>query len=403
MQKIRTLLFFVLSSLLSVSIYGQNINKLINGTSVEDKNFKISFPIEIKGTSIFVRPIIQGKEYKMLFDTGAITTISSEMKESLNLKAIKESKVYDIDDKSNKMTYVKIDSLSLEGISFYDIAAVELDHKAVMAFKCKGFDGILGANVLRQAVWQIDMTAKTITFTNSINSLAIPANIPKTKLYIGVGGVPSITTYIGKEKVFNTVVDYGFDGGISMNSRLFNNILKIKSDLKYITGSGSTFTGIYGDVIVPKYYTAVIDDFKIGDFVVPKDYVFFNTNYSRSIGTSFLSKYIITLSWKEKTMWFEPQEKASEKETYTGFGYRYGLKGENVYVNSIYENSEATAQGLEIGDQIIGINGVDYTDLSSEKQCEILYSERGNIQNITVKRGGKLLNFTLHLKVLLQP
>lgn len=213
MNKIKIWVFGIFLSGLSLTMHAQNINKLINNTTVDQKDFKITFSIEVKGASIFVKPLIQGKEYKMLFDTGAVTTISSDMKESLRLKPIKERKVYDIDDKSNKMMYVKIDTLSLEGINFYNVAAIELDHKAVAAFKCKEFDGILGANVLRKVVWQIDMKAKTITFSNALNSLTILPNTPKTKLYIGVGGVPSITTYIGKEKVYNTVLDYGFDGG----------------------------------------------------------------------------------------------------------------------------------------------------------------------------------------------
>lgn len=226
MNKLKIWVCGIFLSGLSLTMHAQNINKLINKTTIDQKDFKITFPIEVNGASIFVKPTIKGKEYKMLFDTGAVTTISSEMKESLRLKSIKESKVYDIDDKSNKMMYVKIDTLSLEGINFYNVAAIDMDHKAVVAFKCKGFDGILGANVLRKVVWQIDMKAKTITFSNALNSLKISPNIPQIKLYIGVGGVPSITTYIGKEKVYNTVLDYGFDGGISMNSSLFIKLLK---------------------------------------------------------------------------------------------------------------------------------------------------------------------------------
>ncbi|SDH67128.1 aspartyl protease family protein [Myroides phaeus] len=400
MNKLKIWVCGIFLSGLSLTMHAQNINKLINKTTIDQKDFKITFPIEVNGASIFVKPTIKGKEYKMLFDTGAVTTISSEMKESLRLKSIKESKVYDIDDKSNKMMYVKIDTLSLEGINFYNVAAIDMDHKAVVAFKCKGFDGILGANVLRKVVWQIDMKAKTITFSNALNSLKISPNIPQIKLYIGVGGVPSITTYIGKEKVYNTVLDYGFDGGISMNSSLFIKLLKNKKDVKYIEGIGSTLTGLYGDVIVPRYYTAVIDDLKIGDVIVPKDYVFFNTNYSRSIGASFLRNYKVTLSWKEKTMWLEPHERVN-KEVYKGFGYRYALRGNNVYINSIYKNSEAAKKGLQLGDQIVAINGVSYTDLNSEEQCKVLYSERGFTQDITIKRGEVIINKKLEMREML--
>ncbi|WP_158211125.1 PDZ domain-containing protein [Myroides phaeus] len=170
--------------------------------------------------------------------------------------------------------------------------------------------------------------------------------------------------------------------------------------MKYIEGTGSTLTGLYGDVIVPKYYTAVIDDFSIGNFAVPKDYVFFNTNYSRSIGASFLKNYKVTLSWKEKTIWFEPME-AENKEAYKGFGYRYALRGENVYINSIYADSEAAAKGLQIGDQIVAINGVGYTNLNSEEQCKVLYSERGDTQDITIKRGEVIITKKLEMREML--
>ncbi|MCD4792125.1 MAG: PDZ domain-containing protein [Bacteroidales bacterium] len=48
------------------------------------------------------------------------------------------------------------------------------------------------------------------------------------------------------------------------------------------------------------------------------------------------------------------------------------MKDEKLLVGFIYKNSPASKSKINVGDQIISINGIDYTNISKQQYCDIL-------------------------------
>ena len=67
-----------------------------------EKNFKVTFPFEMKNGYIVVKAKIKNKDYNFILDTGTPNLVSKEFAESLNLKIIDSVKASDVFD--NKRT-----------------------------------------------------------------------------------------------------------------------------------------------------------------------------------------------------------------------------------------------------------------------------------------------------------
>lgn len=388
-----------LSSFLCTS---QNIKKLLKKGSIEDKVFKSTFKYEPYGNAIFVKVLIKGKTYRLLFDTGAVTAISPRMVEELNLEIVGKEEVYDLGNTSKNLNFVKIDTINLNGINFFDTGAAVLDIEAVKDFKCTGIDGFLGANFMRNAVWEIDMVKHEITFASTIDSIIIPEDTPHAKIFIGYDGTPAITAYLGNEKLYSTMIDYGYGGGISLFSYDFKKLREENADIKYVkSNGGSTVAGVYGDIKTSTTYKAIVDSFKTGDFEAPSTLMSFGQFGSRTIGAGFLKNYKVVLSWKDRKAWFIENKIADDQIIFSGHGYGIRLENESVFISSISENSEAEEKGLKINDKILSVNDVDFTKVTDQKWCEILSTNRPDKVKLVIQRDTKQLTVTLEKKVLL--
>jgi len=394
------ILFLVLlSSFLCTS---QNIKKLLKKGSIEDKVFKSTFKYEPYGNAIFVKVLIKGKAYRLLFDTGAVTAISPRMVEELNLEIVGKEEVFDLGNTAKNLNFVKMDTINFNGINFFDIGAAVLDIEAVKDFKCTGIDGFLGANFMQNAIWEVDMAKHEITFTNTIDAISIPEDAPYTKIFIGYDGTPAITAYLGNEKLYSTMIDYGYGGGISLFSYDFKKLIDENADIKYVkSNGGSTVAGVYGDIKTSTSYKAIVDNFEIGDFKAPSTLMSFGQFGTRTIGAGFLKNYRVVLSWRDRKVWFIENNVTDDQVIFSGHGYGIRLENESIFISSISENSEAEEKGLKINDKILSVNDVDFTNVTDHKWCEILSTNRPNKIILVIQRGTKQLTVALNKKVLL--
>ena len=398
-KSVFVLLLVLLSSFLCTS---QNIKKLLKKGSIEDKVFKSTFKYEPYGNSIFVKVLIKDKEYRLLFDTGAVTAISPRMVEELNLEIVGKEDVYDLGNTSKSLNFVKIDTINFNGINFFDTGAAVLDIEAVKDFKCTEIDGFLGANFMQNAVWEIDMVKHEITFTNTIDAISIPEVAPYTKIFIGYDRTPAITAYLGNEKLYSTMIDYGYGGGISLFSYDFKKLREEDPNIKYIkSNGGSTVAGVYGDLKMSTSYKAIVNNFKTGDFKASSSLMSFGQLGSRTIGAGFLKNYRVVLSWKDRKAWFIENKVADDQVIFSGHGYGIRLENESIFISSISENSEAEEKGLKIDDKILSVNDLDFTNVTDQKWCEILSISRPDKVILVIERDKKQLTLALDKKVLL--
>ncbi|WP_051285422.1 aspartyl protease family protein [Aequorivita capsosiphonis] len=393
----KILLYFLILLSLS-SCGGSKLSQYFKEGKTLETDYLTTIPLNLSTGWIVVQPTIDGKVYNFIMDTGATNIISKELAEKLNLNILGTEKVSDIQGAIQDMSYAKIESISLGGIHFLDTTTGISDFfTEIFPYNCLKIDGIIGSNLMQHAIWDFDFKNKEIRITDREIKLDIKSSYTESKLYVGYGGIASVTSFINGTKIYNNPIDFGYDGGIVIPYSELNKQIEDGRINKFVKGFGAIPIGAFGEASNNDFYTAKIDKIRFGDFIVNDEIVYADKTTIHRIGLGFFKNYRVILNWNKKRIKiFENQ--AVLEDSYSTFGYGTTQTNEQIVISYLIEGSSASKH-LEIGDTILSINERDLSSISESERCEIWkdgIAEKSEDQiNISVLRNGKVYNFTL--------
>ncbi len=376
------------------------VRKTLEGGSIKQTSFTEKIPFTFDSGLPIIKVEINGKHYNFLFDTGAPTVISPELQQLLQLKPKAVGKTSDSQGNTNQQAFVKIPLLKIGSLQFENIGASVIDMKKVFEFKCMDFDGIIGANQMEKAIWQIDYRNLVITASNTISNFDIPKQAEILNFIPKAGQMtPRVAVKIGNQ-IASTTFDTGAATDFSLPYQIY------KSEVASINGVeaiGSSSSGIFGASKNATTTYKKVPSLAIGNIEIKNQIVAFNEGTTAIIGNSFLKNYRLVLSWKENKIYLIKElENQNEKlETY-GIGLRYvNLKPTIV---KIFKGTEAEKAGLLINDQIIAVDDKSTSNLTQAEACNYTFNNILNgkeTRSITILRNGEKLVFNLKKTVLL--
>ena len=90
--------------------------------------------------------------------------------------------------------------------------------------------------------------------------------------------------------------------------------------------------------------------------------------------------------------------------TYDGIGVRISINEDNkMYIYEVFDNSPAKSAGIEEGDIILNVNGVDVEGKTTEEVSSLIKNNKENTNKIIVNRNGDELSFDVDKKTLIVP
>lgn len=344
--------------------------------------------IEYKKNLPLINVTLNNKEFTFLLDTGAPTVISKEIYNFLNLKPEFQKNVKDANNKSERQVYTIIPKMNIQGIDFYDIGCIVLNLEA-QEFKCYGIDGIIGANQMAKAHWLFNYKEQTVSllpFESKIDSTLydfyfnIKTKAQKTPLVYGE------TIGINEEFTFDT----GYTGNIKMNIKV-DSLNKIKEVKKYY---GVTSVSAYGGDISKTNAIFKSDSIKLSSKTFYNEGI--ATGNSNLIGNTFFENYQFLIDWRNRKVYFKEIKNQPKKNVFRTYGFSYRFLDKKATVVLIEERDNFP---LEIGDEIISINNVDFVNLSDSEICNLYLNfntDEFNSLNIKIKRDAEYHTFTLN-------
>jgi hypothetical protein len=366
----RLLTVILLTGIFSSCTVIKTISVLQKG-KVAQKNFREQVPFESRAGLIVIRVTINGREHHFIFDSGATNCVTKELAEELKLKPVLDQTAEDAEGRKGGVQFALIDELKIGNISFANTGAAIIDLQAVPELACLQVDGLIGANLMRKACWQIDYKKQTLTFSDRTDSLTFSEAAFSFGFYPVVSGTPLIDVEVNGVKSKENVFDTGSSGDVLLPGKTFEKLLKKKeSPLQYIRGAGSNSAGLYG-AGNDTAYVADIADFKLGTHTISHQAVQFKKFHKGNLGSGFFKNYIVTLNWKNKKIWFDPQPASVTSESET-FGFSPIRKDKKLLIGFLYENSVAAKAGLKVGDQILSINERNYNPLQENEYCDLI-------------------------------
>ena len=385
MKKIQILLLISLFSLTSCNTIKTVV--LLKKGKVEENTYDKEIPITIINGTLGVVVKIEGKEYFLFFDTGAMNVLSEFVSKELNLKPKVEMEATDVHNNQDVFYFTKVNAIELSGITYKNQGAAVFDFSKIPEVECYSTDGILGANLMRNSVWQINMQDSLFHITDNIDQLQIPASALTLKFKPNISSTPIVTVKVGNVEFDDVVFDFGASGGIDL---VYNetNFSALNVNSKIVEHYGSQSLGMFGGNF-DTTYSFYVDSIQIGDLVYTNNLLHLRKTGTSTIGTTIFQNYIVTIDWDKEHIYLEPQPEFIKEET-DDYGISVRRIDGELTIIGLNSSTDAYAKGLQIGDRIMKVDDIDYSSMTDEQYCDMfkngLFPEDSNSVEITIER-----------------
>jgi hypothetical protein len=368
----------------------------------------ISFPVSINGMP--AEPFI--------FDTGGTSTILANWARTKGLKfdAAGVSMGGGAGEAATGM--VTVDRIEIGGLRMTDQLV------SVTDLPVESWRGILGYELARSTVVQIDYASRRITFTKP-ESFHTPVSAVAMPIRFAANSEPLVEASIdGKRGEFQ--LDTGQDSALTVNRPFAerNGLMR-----KYGAGEKAAAEGIGGrsETIEFTPATFTFGGFKpsVGDaeILVSATGAAAEEHVAGSIGNGILKQFTVTLDYAHRMAYFEknavfgldavptqtltrPALQGDPKGGWLGL-VKLGLPGNTVIVLELDPEGPAARGGISVGDQIAGINGRPIEELLKPVQIkpsrvtahyldsEAPFAAPGAEVTLTIKRGNRVWDIKL--------
>jgi len=202
------------------NLYSQNITLNIGETKSKDYYEEISF--EFIEDKVIIPVEIQGKAYRFILDTGAPNMISEEIYQAINPELINSVLVKDANEKADTLKIVSVEKIKLGNITFEKVATLVYDTKSTL-LKCFNVDGLIGSNMLRNSIIQVDTKKNLLILTDNRNRLDLNKQKSGNIELLGIQSMPYVWLELkGEETVSEQlVIDLGASGTYDISQEHF--------------------------------------------------------------------------------------------------------------------------------------------------------------------------------------
>ncbi|MCW4470477.1 aspartyl protease family protein [Flavobacterium sp. MFBS3-15] len=345
----------------------KNRDKYLFAARPVQKDFTHTLPFDYHLGQIIVPVVIKGKTYSFMFDTGAATIVSSDLKDELGMNTIFSNNMADGSGQVEVMRFYGIGDLQLGPVVFKDVVGTAIDMKKFEKLFCMKLDGIFGTNIMRTCHWKIDYKAKTITFSDK--RIRPEGEVTEIGFTENFSGSPLIEQVIGRYS-FHSTMDTGYNGGFKIRDSLFFDTRKSK-DIKMVRGRGKSSMTLF-DSKIDYEYAAILDTIGLGGHLLKNQFVSVAAGDSYLIGNELFEKYgTVILDWHKKKLYLGAKD-IKEDKYFKTLGISPLYIGDALHVGMVWENSVAARNGVEPGDAIISINGIPSKNMQQEQWCAIV-------------------------------
>ena len=325
---------------------------------------RVSIPFKLLNNHIYLPVSLNGKVCdQMIFDTGATNVISSAAAKANAIKTEGELPGGGFGDNVSAFGLAKIGLIDVGGVKLKDQVFGVFDFGNLAKVEGVGEDGLIGYEIARRAVVQIDYANNRLTiikpgqFHPSEKAVKVPFTFNNH--------VPMIEANLdGISGQFE--VDTGARSSISI-MRPFataNHLVeKYQAKTEVIGGYG---VGGPAKALLVRPQTLKIESIEIKDPVglieTGEKGAAAATQTAGNLGGGILKRFTVTLDYEHQVLYLEPNASFSEPDIFDRSGiWCMQDNAGGLSVMDVVKNSPADKAGVQPGDKIIGVDGATVT------------------------------------------
>ena len=343
---------------------------------------------------------------KFIFDTGAENTLilKKGITDLLGLEYSKKIKLVGSDLSSTLFAYISrnvILKFDNSGLFRQDVLVLEQDLNNLDQITGMNIDGIIGANVFKNLVVEIDYKRSKIKFTDPDKFVppkrgfkVVDIDIKRNKPYI------ACKTGLGSNN--NIDLNLLIDSGASLNYLLHENTHP-DVELPDFVIPGNIGTGIGGNL---KGFMGKVNYLEFGGFNFNRvttsfqsldESILENNQYLRNgiIGNKILERFTVIIDYPRQKLYLKARKFTFAKPfVYDKSGlvvFAIGRNFDKYYIKEVIPNTPADVAGVKAGDYISKFNGYNTKLLSLESITNSLsrkYNKK--IRMVVIRDGVKI-------------
>jgi hypothetical protein len=332
-----------------------------NQGGTQQVNYYTQIPYENIQGKIIVTVKINGKSYRFLLDTGAPNIISSKLFKELQPSILTKQLISDQSSKKDSMTIVSLDELMLGDVTFNNIPSLVSDN---IISQCFELDGWIGSNMLRNSIIQFSSIDHTIILSDYKDKLLLDDK-QSSKLELSQNqSLPYFEIKLKDKKSISQKVyfDSGDDALYTLSNKIVHQLKKKNIGKVTAEAYGNYTMGILGNAKNSTQYRLNIPSININNALLQNVIVESTSHPYSRIGSKLLDYGVVTLDFKNKLFYFKPYQDTTNLEE-KKWSINPTFKDGKFVVGVIW-NEILLKDKVNIGDQILSIDGVDYTNIS---------------------------------------
>ncbi len=352
-----------------------------------DEDTIIPFEILNGWTVITVKLNGEEIEHKFIFDTGAITKVEPDIAEALNLTNLRDFTKTDLNGVRSPASLVNLKIVKIGKRTFSKVGALS-SHTSL--FKCYGIKGIIGYNIMRDAIFIINNKNQTITITKS--KIKFNKNhFQFAKIDNDWRGVMYLTLKIDRQRI-KAVLDTGFPYSVNLHKSLEREL-----DENYLIKRKRQFLNAANSSVLDTLSFFKPHKLKLNNLKLDK-YTFILSNTRTIVGNEFLSGFEeVVLDFKKSRIYLSNKHTEKKQEGKV-LNFTLGWSEGIVKITGLAIGSQLEEMGLSLGDHVISINGLRTSSFQDDCAFKNFDSETDIYEsdiNLTVMRGDKQYNYVI--------
>lgn len=399
-------LFLMIFSFSAVSLAKTELSTY-QRTDIKFNQANITSEFEFDNGLPIVNLSIQGKPYRFLFDTGAVSTIDLKLAQQLNLpvQALPHLKAMDANGATSNIQGAVIPSLDWHGLTINNLGVAVFDlNPANGLFSCIKLDGILGYNLISLLPGiKIDYQQRQLTLSSRPQTFAKDAAVIPIELKAGSG--PILRLHFNQAvKNVPVILDTGKNAGLSLPIRVGQELQKAEQLVYpvypvFSQENSALFTQQANQSFLTRIDNVYLSHFKIDNMVVD-----FNQGMPL-LGNDFFRQYTVSINWQQRRIGLIPNGEVRHAEDWSTFGlYPTFDAAQGVVVGRLLPTVSKAMKQIRVGDKIVQVENNDTSTNPLESVCfmsQNKYKAKQNPTiNLTLERNHQQYQLTLERKYL---
>ena len=369
----------VVASFLVLSVYlaleqGSAGGKAQEATSVDAETLPATLPFRTVAGHVVVDALLEdaAEPLGFMFDSGAPVLLAADVADQFAGDPVGGISTRAVDGTIEQSDVVVVDRLTLGDAAFLDVAGPVgwVDEGNPLA--CVTTSGLLGANLMKDAVWQIDYQAERIGIHPSTAGLdhIDEAIALEFRADTETSPSPVVELPVGEETL-TFLLDTGSDGALTMHPADLESIgLSLPEDAPTLTILGA---GAAGTFTTDLSYLDV--GLSLGDSITTYPVAVSETMQTGvgNIGNTFLREFVVTIDWPGRTVYLDPVAAdrsigGPAEPSAAGIAW----DGERVVVGSLVRGGPSEQAGLELGEVVTAVGATDLQAPTFDDFCALL-------------------------------